>query len=63
MGARLEVTGRQLDGTAKLGVRSLTGSYPWDFEAGGFSFPSPGCWEIEARAAGSYLRFVVAIPP
>ncbi|TME68956.1 MAG: hypothetical protein E6I49_12765 [Chloroflexi bacterium] len=32
-----------------------------DYQASGVTFPAPGCWEVEARAASSVLDFVVYV--
>lgn len=59
-GAHVEVTGTRLDGDGQL--TALVGDgYPDDFQASVLMFPSPGCWEIEARAGDSLLRFVVYV--
>ena len=67
VGARLEVTGRRLDGPAAPLAASLPEGYPGDFQARGLEFPSGGCWEVEARPAGggpgSSLRVVLAVRP
>ncbi|MBI4202385.1 MAG: hypothetical protein HY532_04625 [Chloroflexi bacterium] len=62
VGSRLTITGRRLDGEATLMVRSFIEGYPGDFEAAGLLFPAAGCWEIDATADDSTLRFVVFIP-
>jgi hypothetical protein len=62
-GSTLTVTGRRLDGEAPpLGV-DLPDGYPWNFQVSGLDFPTGGCWEITGEAAGSTLRFVVAVDP
>ena len=63
VGSRLEVSGHRLDGAAPPLRAALHGpnAYPGDFEASGVYFPTVGCWEVEARADGSVLRFVVAV--
>lgn len=67
VGARLEVTGRRLDGpAAPLGVEFPEG-YPGDFQASALIFPTGGCWEVEARIVGagptSVLRIVAQVQP
>jgi hypothetical protein len=62
-GSRLQVQGRRLDGEAPpLGVH-MPCCYPDDYQASGLTFPTPGCWEIEAKAARAEWRFVVYIAP
>jgi hypothetical protein len=60
-GSVLRVTGRRLDGDAPPLTAQLPDGYGGDFQASGIGFPTPGCWEVEARAGESSLRFVVAI--
>ena len=63
VGSRLEVSGRRLDGEAPPLRADLHGpqAYPGDFGASGVHFPTVGWWEVEARADGSVLRFVVSV--
>ena len=63
VGSRLEVNGRRLDGEAPPLRAELHGprAYSGDFEASGVYFPVAGCWEVEARADGSLLRFIVSV--
>jgi hypothetical protein len=37
--------------------------YPTRFQASGLTFPTAGCWEVTAKAAGSRLTFVVEVEP
>ena len=66
-GSTVSVSGKRLDGYAKAaGVPSITGPQGYegmDYQASGVTFPAPGCWEVEARAAGSVLDFVVYVYP
>lgn len=62
VGSRLAVSGRRLDGAAPPLDAHLPEGYPWDFQASRLTFPTEGCWEVEARADDSLLRFVVYIP-
>ncbi len=63
LGSRLTVQGRRLDGdAAPLWPDNSSGNYG-DFEASIVIIPAAGCWEIEARANASVLRFVLFIPP
>jgi len=61
-GAVLEVTGHPV-GRASPTVRpSLPSGYDrFDYQASGLAFPEAGCWEVEARAGQSTLRFVVLV--
>lgn len=62
VGSSLEVSGRRLDGEAPPLDAWLSEGYPADFQASDLHFPTEGCWEVEARAEGSVLRFVVYVP-
>ncbi len=62
-GAQLEVTGRRLDGKAPPLRAEVPCCYPTRFQASGLFFPTEGCWEVTARAAGSELVFVVWVEP
>ena len=61
-GSSLEVKGRRLDGQAVPLRVHIPGGYADDFQASFVTFPTPGCWEIEAKADGTEWRFVVYIP-
>lgn len=62
-GASLQVTGRRLDATAPPLRASIPDGYFGTFQSSGLTFPSAGCWQVEARAAASTLRFVVTVAP
>lgn len=61
VGSTLEVRGRRLDAEAPPMKASIPCCYPGDFQALGLIFPTNGCWEVEGRADGSILRFVVQV--
>lgn len=62
-GLQLEVSGRRLDADAPpLGV-DIPEGYPWNLQVSALSFPTDGCWQIDARAGDSALSFVVAVEP
>ena len=63
LGSQLVIQGRRLDGDAAPLWASLADGYDADFQPSRLIFPSGGCWEIEARADASMLRFVVAVAP
>lgn len=63
VGAQLAVQGRRLDGEAPPLWAAIPVGYPGDFQASRLIFPTAGCWEIEARANDSVLRFVYYIKP
>lgn len=62
-GAQLEITGRRLDGEAPPLRADVPCCYPTRFQASGLYFPTAGCWEVTAHAAGSELVFVVWVEP
>jgi hypothetical protein len=62
-GATLEITGRRLDGSASPLEVHVPCCYPTRFQATGLYFPTPGCWEVTAKAAKSELSFVVWVEP
>lgn len=62
-GVQLQVTGRRLDGPAPPLQTDIPEGYDGEFQSSSLLFPSPGCWEVEATADGSSLRFVVAVYP
>ena len=61
-GAQLHVTGRRLDGPAEPMIANIPDGYPHTFLASGLTFPTPGCWKIEATAQNARLEFVVQVP-
>jgi len=64
---RLSVQGRRLDvpGPAPpVPVAAVPEDYgERGFQAAGWSFPQPGCWEVVATVGGQELRFVVRVVP
>ena len=63
LSSQLVVQGRRLDDDAAPLWASIGDGYVGDFQASWLTFPAGGCWEIEARASGSFLRFVLYVPP
>ena len=62
-GATLEVTGQRLDAQAPPLEFHAPCCYPTRFQASGLGFPTPGCWEVTARAEDRNLSFVVWVEP
>jgi len=59
---RLEVTGRRLDGSAPPLRASIPEGYGnTGFQASGLIFPTPGCWEVTAKAGPGTLAFVTRV--
>jgi hypothetical protein len=62
-GIDLVVAGRRLDGEAPPLIADISPYYHDDIlNPSGIGAPTPGCWEIEARAGDSVLRIVVEVP-
>jgi hypothetical protein len=62
-GAKLVVTGRRLDADAPPLRADVPDGYHGTFQASGLLFPTAGCWEVSAQAAGSTVHFVVTVEP
>lgn len=58
-GQSLRVTGRRLDAASAPMTADIPSGYYDTYQASGLSFPSPGCWQVDANASGQTLRFVV----
>ncbi len=62
--AGLRVSGRRLDGPAPPLVVDLPDGYEGlPYQASGLDFPTAGCWQVEATAGASSLRFVTLVYP
>ena len=61
-GSTMVVQGRRLDGDAAPLWSDISEGYVGDFQSSRVIIPSAGCWEIEARANDSLLRFVFYVP-
>jgi hypothetical protein len=62
-GTNLAITGRRLDAPAPPLLVDIPCCYPTGFQVTGITFPSPGCWEVTARAGTRELRFVTEVTP
>lgn len=62
-GAELIITGQRLDGDAPVLESHVPCCYPTRFQATGLYFPTGGCWEVNAKAAGKELSFIVWLEP
>jgi hypothetical protein len=60
-GTQLRVTGRRLDADAPPLKVTIPCCYPTGFQASGLFFPTPGCWEVTAKAGSSELKFVTKV--
>ncbi len=63
LGSELVVQGRRLAGDGAPLWASIGDGYVGDFQASWLTFPTSGCWEIEARANESFMQFVLDVPP
>ena len=63
LNSQLVVQGRRLDGDAAPLWADIATRYSDDFQPSLINIPTAGCWEIEARAGTSALRFVLYIAP
>ena len=63
LNSQLVIQGRRLDGEAPPLWADIAPGYSRDFQPSTIIIPTAGCWEIEARANTSVLRFVVYIAP
>ena len=62
-GLDLSVIGRRLDAKALPLIAQVLPYYHDDnLNPSGIGVPTPGCWEIEARAGDSLLRIVLEVP-
>ena len=60
-GTQLKITGRRLDADAPPLKARIPCGYPTGFQATRILFPSGGCWEVNAKAGSSTLKFVAKI--
>jgi hypothetical protein len=64
IGAELALSGQRLDGAAPPLTVFLPGGFAGEsYQPSGLTFPTAGCWEVEARADTSVLRIVVHVGP
>jgi len=62
-GTKLIVSGRLLEATAPPLKATEDRGYPWGFTVLGIYFPTEGCWEVNAKAGDSEIKFVTQISP
>jgi hypothetical protein len=60
-GTQLVISGRRLDTTSPPVEAHIPCCYGGGFQIVGLYFPSEGCWEVNARAGESELRFVTYV--
>ena len=61
-GEQIRVTGRRLDGPSDPMTANIPDGYPHTFQASGLTFPTAGCWQVEATVQSARLDFVVRVP-
>ena len=61
-GAKLTVTGHRLDGAAPPVTADIPSGDQWTFQVSGVSFPTAGCWQVDARAGRETITLIVKIP-
>jgi hypothetical protein len=60
-GPQLIVTGQRLDASAGPLSADIPCCYPSTFQASGLTFPTPGCWQVTAKAGTRELQFVALV--
>lgn len=62
-GSRLVVRSERLDGEAPSVEAEFACCYPTAFKTGAMTFPTPGCWRVEATAGDRRLSFTTVVSP
>lgn len=62
-GRTLKVIGHRLNGPSAPLVAAIPSGYLRNFQASSLTFPTSGCWKVEAWAGTGALTFVVQIAP
>jgi hypothetical protein len=62
-GTQLVISGHRLDANAPPLQAHIPCCYPTGFQIVGLLFPTEGCWEVQAKAGDSELRFVTHVKP
>lgn len=62
-GSQLQVNGWRLDGVAPPLVAHVPDGYSGKFQSTILTFPTAGCWVVQATAATSSLHIVVQVDP
>jgi hypothetical protein len=60
-GTEFAVSARRLDANAPPIEFSMSGVDPQGYQPSTVSFPTAGCWEVNANASGTSLRFIVEV--
>jgi hypothetical protein len=60
-GTQLVISGRRLDGDAPPVEAQVPCCYRNGYQIVGLFFPTPGCWEITAKAGDGELQFVTEV--
>jgi hypothetical protein len=59
----LVIRGRRLDADGPAVEADIPCCYPTGFQIVALHFPTEGCWEVNATAGDSELRFVTRVKP
>lgn len=62
-GKELVITGHRIDGQAAALEASVPCCYPTGFQIVALHFPTPGCWQVSAKAGDRELAFVTEVKP
>ena len=60
-GTQLVISGKRLDAASSPLRADAPCCYPTGFQVTGLYFPTPGCWEITAKAGNKELKFVTEV--
>jgi hypothetical protein len=60
---KIIVSGRRLESTVPPLKATDDHGYPSDFTVLGIYFPTEGCWEVNAKAGDSQIKFVTQVLP
>jgi hypothetical protein len=62
-GKQLVITGHRIDGQATALEANVPCCYPTGFQIVALHFPTPGCWQVSAKAGDRELTFVTEVKP
>jgi hypothetical protein len=60
-GKQLVITGHRIDGQAAVLEANVPCCYPTGFQIVALHFPTPGCWQVSAKAGDRELTFVTEV--
>jgi hypothetical protein len=62
-GKQLVITGHRIDGQGAALGANVPCCYPTGFQIVALNFPTPGCWQVSAKAGDRELTFVTEVKP